>query len=403
MGIKFKKANWVLLLAVCCVGISISTSSIQQAPLSLDQWNYFLIDSTRTGNDIVKAWGSFGMDFVDANKDGYGDIVAGKWFYMNPKGDYNSKWIKSNIRDSVDNMFIVDVDGDEFADVISLKCNGQYWFEATNREHTLWRETKIGNEDICGHKMSAMGYREADIFKGGKPELLFTDKPGRILCFEIPDNPNSQWPVTVIAENGATEKFIAAGDIDNDGDLDLASAYQKQGDKNFRGVCWFENPGIKAGNWKRHIIGDVDDTADHLAIADFNGDGIYEILVSEGKWKQADPAGIYMFTAPKKNVFSNNWEKRLITAQSSTNSLEIADMDQDGDMDFVAGEHKGLCRLQIWENDGLGNFTCHLIDSLKESHNGTRLLDIEGDGDLDIASSGWYDKSVHLWINNAIE
>src|SRR5690606_13635483 len=121
----------------------------QSKPLSLGQWEYFLIDSTRSGNDIVKAWGSFGMDFADGNKDGYGDIVAGKWFYMNPQGNYKSEWIKSSVSDSVDLMFIVDVNGNEFADVIGLKCNEQYWFEATNTEHTLWRATKIGNEFIC--------------------------------------------------------------------------------------------------------------------------------------------------------------------------------------------------------------------------------------------------------------
>lgn len=371
--------------------------------LSLDKWKYILIDSTRTGNDIMPAWGSFGMDFADGNKDGYGDIIAGKWFYLNPKGDYNKEWVKSKTTDSVDNMFILDVDGDAFADVIGLKCNEQFWYEATNKEHTQWRATKIGNAPICNHKMSALGYCKADVFKGGQPELLFTDKPGKILCFEIPDNPHSLWRVTIIADSGATEKFIAAGDLDKDGDLDLVSAFKFPREKLFRGICWFENPGTKIGNWKRHRIGEVNNTADHLAIADFDGDGTYEVLVTEGMWPGDYPAGIYLFTMPDKNAFDTNWHKKLIATQYSTNSLEIADMDKDGDLDFVTGEHKGPRRLQIWENKGSFNFVCHTIDSLKESHNGAKLLDIDGDGDLDIATSGWYDKSVHLWINKAIK
>lgn len=395
------KGKFILLLIICCAGGFIFFKPPEK--LSLDKWKYILIDSTRTGNDIMKAWGSFGMDFADGNKDGYGDIIAGKWFYLNPKGDYTNEWIKSKTSDSVDNMFIVDVDGDAFADVVGLKCNEQFWYEAINKEHTQWRSTKIGEALICNHKMSALGYCKADVFKGGKQELLFTDKPGKILCFEIPDNPDLIWPVTIIADSGATEKFIDAGDMDNDGDLDLVSAFKISGEKLFRGICWFENPGTKTGNWKRHHIGEVENTADHLAITDFNSDGICEVLVTEGKWPQAYPAGIYLFTAPGKNVFDILWNKKLIATQYSTNSLEVADMDKDGDLDFVTGEHKGPCRLQVWENKGALNFSCHVIDSLKESHNGTRLLDIEGDGDLDIASSGWYDKSVHLWINKAIK
>jgi hypothetical protein len=52
--------------------------------LSLDKWEYVLIDSTRTpfNGNLRFVW--FGMDFADGNNNGYGDIVAGKWFYLNP-------------------------------------------------------------------------------------------------------------------------------------------------------------------------------------------------------------------------------------------------------------------------------------------------------------------------------
>jgi hypothetical protein len=371
-------------------------------PLSLDRWQYVVIDTTRTGNDLMKNWGWFGMDFADGNHDGFGDIVAGKWFYLNPGGDMSSQWMYYTIQDSVDNMFIVNIDDDQYTDIIGLRCNQQFWFEAENKEHTKWKATIIGNEPICNHKISSMGFCKADIFKGGKPELLFTDKPGKIWCFEIPDNPDTLWPVTIISENRATEKFISAGDIDGDGDLDLATGYQVADEKHYQGVCWFENPGNNSGNWAQHTIGQVDYTADHFAIADFNGDGICEILVTEGRTPEEYPAGIYLFSSPAGNIYSPHWDKTQIAVQYSTNSLEVADLDNDGDLDFVTGEHKGSCRLQIWENDGLANFKEHVIDSLKESHNGTKLFDIEGDGDMDIVTSGWYDRSVHLWINKAI-
>jgi len=377
-------------------------SCMKPRPLSLDKWQHIVIDSTRSENDLVKGWAWFGMDFADGNKDGFGDMVAGKWFYLNP-GEQGKPWNRSTIKDTVDNMFIVDVDGDEFADVIGLRCNEQYWFEAENREHTQWKATKIGEETICNHRMSSMGFCKADIFSGGKPELLFTDYPGKVWCFEIPENPHSLWPVTIITENGATEKFVAAGDMEGDGDLDLATAYQIGDEKHFKGICWFENPGTNEGGWQRHEVGEVDYTADHFAIADFNGDGVGEILVTEGRSPEKYPAGIYLFGTDLENLARGQWDKKLINIQYSTNSLEVADLDLDGDIDFVTGEHKGACKLQLWENDGNAHFTEHIIDSLKESHNGTKLFDLEGDGDLDIATAGWYEyKKVHVWVNKAV-
>lgn len=397
-NMKFKLYNSIFFIAYFMFSFQ------KPKKLSLDKWEYVLVDSTRTENDIKKGWAWFGMDFSDANKDGYGDIVAGKWFYLNGKDNSGQKWVKSVIRDSVDNMFIVDVDGDEYADVIGLQCDKQYWFEAENKAHTKWRRVLIGTQSICNHKMSSMGYCKADIFKGGKEELLFTDLPGKIWCFQIPQNPKSLWPVTVISQNGATEKFIAAGDIDGDGDLDLATAYQRNDEKHYSGICWFQNPGNKKDIWKRFTIGNVDYTADHFAVADFNNDHIPEIIVTEGRSPEKYPAGIYLFKAPDRNIFNPAWVKIPISIQYSTNSLELADMDLDGDIDFVTGEHKGSCKLQIWENLGGLKFKEHIIDSLKESHNGTKLFDVEGDGDLDLASVGWYDyKYVHLWINKAIK
>ena len=86
-------------------------------------------------------------------------------------------------------MFIVNIDGDEYTDIIGLRCNEQYWSEALNNENTQWKQTKIGIEAICNHRMTSMGFCKADVFAGGKPEFLFTDFPGKIWCFEIPENP----------------------------------------------------------------------------------------------------------------------------------------------------------------------------------------------------------------------
>ena len=85
--------------------------------------------------------------------------------------------------------------------------------------------------------------------------------------------------------------------------------------------------------------------------------------------------------------------------------IVLADIDRDGDIDLITGEHKGPDKkIQIWENDGKGNFTAHLVDKGKESHLGTRLTDLDGDGDLDVVSIAWDEsQNVHVWRNDAIQ
>jgi hypothetical protein len=97
------------------------------------------------------------------------------------------------------------------------------------------------------------------------------------------------------------------------------------------------------------------------------------------------------------------WPQHLLTSQGSTNSMEVADFDGDGDMDVITGEHVGALRVIIWENDGTGSFVPHTVDSGKESHYGVRPVDLDNDGDLDVVSIAWNaNQLIHLWRNDAI-
>ena len=62
-------------------------------------------------------------------------------------------------------------------------------------------------------------------------------------------------------------------------------------------------------------------------------------------------------------------------------SVEIADMDGDGDMDFIVVGHPGT----TWfENDGSKNFTAHKIPAGANGGYGVSVADMDGDGDMDV-------------------
>ena len=84
----------------------------------------------------------------------------------------------------------------------------------------------------------------------------------------------------------------------------------------------------------------------------------------------------------------------------------MGDLDNDGDPDVVIGEHQGAKRLLAYRNDG-ANWAETVVHSGGfgfDHHDGTRLADFDGDGDLDIVSIVWNDApgAVYVWENLAI-
>ena len=87
----------------------------------------------------------------------------------------------------------------------------------------------------------------------------------------------------------------------------------------------------------------------------------------------------------------------------------MADMDRDGDLDAVVGEHNydypDQARLLVYENlDGKAeDWREHLVYQGDEHHDGAFPIDIDLDGDVDILSIGWGHDNVLLYENNPAE
>jgi len=379
--------------------------------LPLDQFSYIQVDRKRSER-------FFGLACGDLNGDGLLDIAAGKWYYRNPGGEMDGKWKRIEFPQSMDAVLTVNVDNDEFGDVIALKCNQQFWLESQDRQSRDWKLTRIGSWPICDHKIGTQIYGLGQIVPGGKPEIILDD-----YYFIIPANPEKEnWPAVRYSNDGSG---YAVGDVDGDGLSDIAGSYGVPGkDEPVPGtvntklwnsmVCWWKNPGDNREFWQRFDIGPATQ-ADRFELADFNGDARLDIAVTEERYPgSVKNSHLYWYEQPQ-NLTNDRWVRHLITTQSSMNSLDAADMDRDGDTDILTCEHRmpepgsnrslpDSERLQIWVNDGKGNFTEQLIDTGKESHLGAQTADLDADGDLDIVSTAWRNyKFLHLWRNDAIK
>jgi hypothetical protein len=349
-------------------------------PIGMDNFTYLEADSSRAAR-------YFGLAFDDLTHDGFQDIISGKYFYRNPGGAMTGIWPRTDFPIDADALLTVDVDGDMLGDVIAMDGEGVlYWLEARDQAGVQWNVYPFDELKGTDHHLSTQGYTVGQLVPGGRPEIIIHHRDG-IYYYEIPKrNPEiTNWQrveVTDIFSIGA--EGIAAGDFDRDGLIDVCASV----DDNSR-LAWWKNPGDGTANWMQYEIGSIaSPTADRVLLADFNEDGRLDCVTCGAN---GTANGVYWFEAPDDPTGSN-WTLHTVVnygKDNSVNNLDAADIDHDGHVDIVAGVHIGDLKISIWKNDGRGNFAEHVIDTGHGSHLGTRLTDLDYDGDLDIVNIAW--------------
>lgn len=176
--------------------------------------------------------------------------------------------------------------------------------------------------------------------------------------------------------------YVASGDLDNDGDLDLFMTRSN----GLASEVWL-NDG--AGNFSNsgQLIGNS--PATDVALGDLDGDGDLDAFISN---EDNQPNTVWWNDGAAH--FTNSGQ---MLGNFSSFFADMGDIDGDGDLDVVVGNAAGQPN-NVWVNNGAGNFSIGQILGTTEAH-GLDLGDVDGDGDLDIFVAS-LDQSDQLWFND---
>ena len=355
-------------------------------PLALDAWQRHVIDPSCPGTAVFIA-----ADDLDG--DDRLDIAAGGYWYRNP-GTPSGAWTRSAFGSPLNNLAVLhDFDSDGDIDVlgtqgINSEADPNFVFGQNDGlgSFTLLQNVPSGSGDFL------QGVTVARLSPGERKRVVLSwhAGPSLVEALVVPDDPASGlWSLQTLALTTEREA-VSHGDIDRDGDQDV-----------LLGTLWLENEGILPLDAR--TVFQTSEWADRNRLADMDRDGRLDAVVG---YEAASRLGaVAWYRQPSDST--NAWSETVIAQVIGPMSLDVADMDRDGDLDVVVGEHNlsdpASAGLFVFENlDGKGGaWTRHTVHIGDEHHDGAQVVDIDRDGDFDIISIGWSHDRVLLYENRA--
>jgi regulation of enolase protein 1 (concanavalin A-like superfamily) len=379
-------------------------------------WSYL---SSSFGDLPVPAnnTGESGLRVIDLDKNGEEDLIITAWestesiiWYRRENGLYTKFVIASNFPTNLTHgEEFQDIDGDGDIDLIFGQAdegNEIYWWENPYPDYepnTLWPRYTVRDEGENKYHDNIWGDFDGD----GVDEFVSWNQKGQqLLLFEVPADPKvGPWPATpIFTWNGDLyDEYsgIDVIDVNLDGKVDIVG-----------GGGWFEHLG--GTTYVHHVVDDFMRYARVVAGQLIPGGRPELVFAMERPRYEGDsdlsPGPLKWFEWK-----DGTWKEHVIVGSlPRTHSLQLGDINNDGHLDIMIGEmgHWGYylyppnnpdAKVRVFYGSGSGFFTEQVVH-IGQGSLEAQLSDLDGDGDLDIASKPFRHNipRIDIWINEIV-
>ena len=273
----------------------------------------------------------------------------------------------------------------------------------------------VFTDDGIGHfptttnlNLNAPSFRAADYDNDGDLDIYCRQAGASNDSYFTNDGAGYFTPSSLpIADSGSNDIQWQACDFDGDGDVDILTQDGGAGTiiiykNNGNGTSYVASPAITgsiAGLYLNILS---------TKIADFDNDGDMDIYARVTGGTSSSPNDIYLIN----DGFGNLTSAALPipdTSGSNYTQYQVADMDNDGDVDFLTQDAGKGGDIRFFENNGSGVYTDQGTGRITGTKadmylaiGATKIADYDNDGDLDIYARADGASNDLYFINNTV-
>ena len=286
-----------------------------------------------------------------------------------------------------------DLDGDGDMDLVSAN--------ATNNDLTLYLQTSPGvfaAQDTLHTGQSPRHVAAADLDGDGGVDLVSANFGSASLSLfkQAPPGGFSQTPVTLNV--GAQPAAVALADLNGDGNTDLVSA--NSGSNSL--TLWFQDETAPNGFGPTATTLSTGAEPRFVAAADLDRDGDLDLVTAD---YLGNTLTLFFQDDTTPGVFSTPGIALPIQAAGAPlaggpRAVAAADLDGDGDMDLVSA-NAVFDNLTLFLQGGAGDFTWAATLPTRRDPSAVAAADLDGDGDIDLVTANQIGQDLTVYFQTS--